>query len=99
MSSADLCFAKRSAMCGQRMSRRAGWSICVAACPHVYFVEAEPFCRDLMMSLVLPGGLAKHWWVKRRYALAKLPFSPKRNGCHSPPLQEWSQALGLLDAG
>lgn len=65
--------------------------------------ELSPFAELLMMSLkdslVLPGGLAKHCWVKRRAELAKLPFSPPKNGCHSPPLQEWSQALGLLDTG
>lgn len=65
--------------------------------------ELSPLAELLMMSLkdslVLPGGLAEHFWVKRRSVLAKPPFSPKINNCHSPPLQGWSQALGLLDTG
>ena len=65
--------------------------------------ELGPFAGLLVMSLkyglVLLGGLAERCWVKRRPVLAKLPFSPKINGCHSPPLQEGSQALGLLQTG
>ena len=39
VSSADLRLAKHSALCGWRMSRRAGRG------PHVCFVGAGPFCR------------------------------------------------------
>lgn len=65
--------------------------------------ELSPFAELLVMSLkeglVVPGGLPEHRWVKRRCVLAKPPFGPKINGCHSPPLPEWSQVLGLLSTG
>lgn len=65
--------------------------------------ELSPFAELLVMSLkdgpVLPGGLPEHRWVKRGFVLAKPPFSPKINDCHSPPLQEWAQALGLVSTG
>lgn len=76
MSSANLGCAKHSAMCGRRVSR-------AAACPHVCS-SAELLVMSLKDRLVLLGGLAGHCWVKRRSALAKPPFGPKTNSCHSP---------------
>lgn len=68
-------------------------------CPRIYFVGAEPLCRAF--SDVSEGWAGAAGWSVglKENTLAKLPFTPEIDGCHSSLLQEWSQVLGLLDTG